>query len=50
MGNTIPAFAWWGVGMLLLLIIAQTNQRLGGWLVLITVFGLLANARQKGMI
>lgn len=50
MNETVPAFAWWGIGVVLLLIIAQVNQRLGGWLLLITVLGLLANAHQKRMI
>lgn len=50
MRDTVPALAWWGIGVVLLLIIAQINQRLGGWLLLITVLGLLANSRQKGMI
>ena len=43
-------FAWFGIGLLLLLVIISTNQEIGGWLLIITDMALVYNAHSKGMI
>jgi hypothetical protein len=43
-------FAWFGIGLVLLLIIAQTDPQIGGWLLIVITMGLVYNAHQKGMV
>lgn len=48
--GSVPAFAYWAIGVVLLLVIAQMDSKIGGWLLLVTVLGLLTNANRRGMI
>lgn len=43
----IPQIAWFAIGLILLLIIAQVDEYIGGWLLIITVMGLIWNAYKR---
>lgn len=45
--NAVPLTAWYAMGLILLLIIAQVSPRLGGWLLIVIVMGLLYNAHNN---
>jgi len=46
-GGAISEWWWFGIGLVLLLIIAQVSPRIGGWLLIIVVMGLLYNAHNN---
>lgn len=46
----MPQFAWFAIGLFLLLIIAQIDSKIGGWLIIVITMGLVYNAHKQGMI
>jgi len=51
-GNAVGAWWWVGIAIILLLIIANVDPKLGGWLLIVVVMGMIyaAHARPTPLI
>lgn len=48
--TTWKPLPWVGVSIVVLLVLGSVNPKLGGWLLLVLVIGMVSAARGRGMI
>lgn len=48
--NGVPQIAWVGMAIMVLLIVANVAPKLGGWLLIVVVMGMVYAGHERGLV